>query len=202
MQYCPASACVLICGVVSGDAFTETPSLQPPPFVRGSPTPRPAVGPAVIVTTIVPAEFNVNVRVLAPPGASTLDQFSVTLPEGALGVVGALEFNGYPVLRNGAMAGLITTGDLRRLEAEGRQNEMIEAVMTRKVVHAHPDQTLDTVVLKLAQRELSQLPVVSRSDDSRLLGIITLRDVARAQAKLASMQYSLGPDDTIRPANL
>src|SRR6185503_8406619 len=90
MQYCPASACELICGVVPGDAFTETPSLQPPPFVRGSPTPRPAVGPAVIVTTIVPAEFNVNVRVLAPPGASTLDQFSVTLPEGALGVVGAL----------------------------------------------------------------------------------------------------------------
>jgi len=136
-----------------------------------------------------------------------MTQDVVTLPDDitvaeALGVVGALEFNGYPVLRNGAMAGLITTGDLRRLEAEGRQNEMIEAVMTRKVVHAHPDQTLDTVVLKLAQRELSQLPVVSRSDDGRLLGIITLRDVARAQAKLASMQYSLGPDDTIRPANI
>ena len=139
--------------------------------------------------------------------ASVMTQDVVTLPDDitvaeALGVVGALEFNGYPVLRNGAMAGLITTGDLRRLEAEGRQNEMIEAVMTRKVVHAHPDQTLDTVVLKLAQRELSQLPVVSRSDDGRLLGIITLRDVARAQAKLASMQYSLGPDDTIRPANI
>jgi CIC family chloride channel protein len=100
------------------------------------------------------------------------------------------------------VAGLITTGDLRRLEAEGRQGEMIESVMTRKVVHAHPDQTLDTVVLKLAQRELSQLPVVSRLDDTRLLGIITLRDVARAQARLASMQYSLGPDDTIRPANV
>ena len=100
------------------------------------------------------------------------------------------------------MAGLITTGDMRRLEAEGRQTEMIGSVMTKKVVHAHPDQTLDTVVLKLAQRELSQLPVVSRLDDTRLLGIITLRDIARAQARLAAMQYSLGPDDTIRPANV
>jgi CBS domain-containing protein len=115
--------------------------------------------------------------------------------------VGGLEFNGYPVLRDGGIAGLITTGDLRRLEAEGRQDEMIEAVMTRKIVHAHPDQTLDTVVLKLAQRELSQLPVVSRVDDTRLLGIITLRDVARAQARLAALQYSLGPDDTIQPTN-
>ena len=133
--------------------------------------------------------------------ASVMTQDVVTLPTDitvaeALNVVGRLEFNGYPVLRDGGMAGLITTGDLRRLEAEGRQNEMIEAVMTRKVVHSHPDQTLDQ------QRELSQLPVVSRLDDTRLLGIITLRDVARAQARLASMQYSLGPDDTIRPANV
>src|SRR5262245_56849381 len=72
-QYWPASACVLICGVVAADAFTETLSLQPPPFVRGNPMPRPTVGPAVSVTTIVPAEFSVNVRVLAPPGAITLD---------------------------------------------------------------------------------------------------------------------------------
>jgi CIC family chloride channel protein len=139
--------------------------------------------------------------------ASVMTQDVVTLPDDitlseALDIVGRLEFNGYPVLRDGRMVGLITTGDLRRLEAEGRENEMIGDVMTKKVVHSHPDQTLDTVVLKLAQRELSQIPVVSRADDSRLLGIITLRDVARAQARLASTQYSLGPDDTIRPANV
>jgi CIC family chloride channel protein len=139
--------------------------------------------------------------------ASVMTQDVVTLPHDitireSLDVVGTLEFNGFPVLHDGRMVGLITTGDLRRLEAEGREREVIEAVMTKKIVHAHPDQTLDTVVLKLAQRELSQLPVVSRSDDTRLLGIITLRDVARAQARLASMQYSLGPDDTIRPVNV
>ena len=136
-----------------------------------------------------------------------MTQDVVTLPEDitvaeALDVVGHLEYNGFPVLRDGKMVGLITTNDLRRLKAEGRHDELIENAMTRKVVHAHPDQTLDTVVLKLAQRELSQLPVVSRADDTRLLGIITLRDVARAQSRLASMQYALGPDDTIRPANV
>jgi CIC family chloride channel protein len=138
--------------------------------------------------------------------ASVMTREVVTLPDDitvaeALDLIGRIEFNGYPVLRDGRMVGLITTGDLKRLEAESRQESLIADVMTKKVVHAHPDQTLDTVILKLAQRELSQLPVVSRVDDSRLLGIITLRDVARAQARLASMQYSLGPDDTIRPAN-
>jgi chloride channel protein, CIC family len=139
--------------------------------------------------------------------ASVMTQDVVTLPDDitvgeALDLVGRLEFNGYPVLRDGRMVGLITTGDLRRLEAESQQDDLIVNAMTRKIVHAHPDQTLDTVVLKLAQRELSQLPVVSRVDDTRLLGIITLRDIARAQARLASMQYSLGPDDTIHPTNV
>jgi chloride channel protein, CIC family len=139
--------------------------------------------------------------------ASVMTQDVVTLPDDitvgeALDIVGRLEFNGYPVLRDGRMVGLITTGDLRRLEAENQENHLIVNAMTRKIVHAHPDQTLDTVVLKLAQRELSQLPVVSRVDDTRLLGIITLRDIARAQARLASMQYSLGPDDTIHPNNV
>jgi len=139
--------------------------------------------------------------------ASVMTQEVVTLPDDitvseALDIVGRLEFNGYPVMRDGKMMGLITTGDLRRLEAESRNKEWICDVMTKKVVHAHPDQTLDTVVLKLAQRELSQIPVVSRADDTRLLGIITLRDVARAQARLASSQYSLGPDDTIKPTNV
>jgi len=138
--------------------------------------------------------------------ASVMTRDVVTLPDDitvaeALDLIGRIEFNGYPVLRDGRMVGLITTGDLKRMEAENRQDFLIADVMTKKVVHSHPDQTLDTVILKLAQRELSQLPVVSRVDDTRLLGIITLRDVARAQARLASMQYSLGPDDTIRPAN-
>jgi CIC family chloride channel protein len=136
-----------------------------------------------------------------------MTQDVVTLPHDitvaeALSIVRHLDFNGYPVLRDSRMAGLITTGDLRRLEAEGKQADPISEWMVRKVVHAHPDQTLDTVVLKLAQRELSQLPVVARVDDSRLLGIITLRDIARAQARLASTHYALGPDDTIRPTNL
>jgi CIC family chloride channel protein len=139
--------------------------------------------------------------------ASVMTQDVVTLPDDitvneALDIVGRLEFNGFPVCKEGKLVGVITTNGLKRLEAEGQEGELISSVMTKKVIHAHPDQTLDTVVLKLAQRELSQLPVVSRADDSRLLGIITLRDIARAQARLASSKYSLDQDDTIRPANL
>ena len=139
--------------------------------------------------------------------ASVMTEDVVTLHDDmtvgeALDFVGRLDFNGFPVIHEGRMVGLVTTNDLKRAEAEGKEVDVLSSVMTKKVVHAHPDQTLDTVILKLAQRELSQLPVVSRSDDRRLLGIITLRDVARAQAKLASQKYALDADDTIRPVNL
>jgi CIC family chloride channel protein len=139
--------------------------------------------------------------------ASVMTEDVVTLSDDmrvneALDIVGRLDFNGFPVMNAGRMVGLVTTTDLKRAEAEGKDLQPILTIMVKKVVHAHPDQTLDTVILKLAQREFSQLPVVSRSDDTRLLGIITLRDVARAQAKLASQKYSLDADDTIRPVNI
>ena len=107
-------------------------------------------------------------RALRAPGCVGIDLAGIPANE-----------TGFAVLREGRLVGLITTNDLRRFEAEGREATMITDAKTRKVVHSHPDQTLDTVVLKLAQRELSQVPVVSRMDDTRLLGIITLRDIAR-----------------------
>jgi hypothetical protein len=42
------------------------------------------------VTLIVPAALTVNERLLWPPGATVLDQFSVVGVEGLLGVVGVL----------------------------------------------------------------------------------------------------------------
>jgi CBS domain-containing protein len=47
-------------------------------------------------------------------------------------------------------------------------------------VHAHPDHTLDRIIHRLGREGISQLPVVSRRDTSKLLGIINMDDVTRA----------------------
>lgn len=39
------------------------------------------------------------------------------------------------------MVGPVATGGLRRLEAEGRSHEMVVGAVTKKIAHAHPDQT-------------------------------------------------------------
>jgi CIC family chloride channel protein len=60
-------------------------------------------------------------------------------------------------------------------------------LLTRKVSEnlevAYPDQTLDVAMIKLSRKGVSQLPVVSRKDASKLLGIITLHDIAEALSK-------------------
>jgi len=95
-------------------------------------------------------------------------------------------YHGFPVVDGqGRLAGFITLNDPRRELGKGNGQRLLDEVAVKKVIHAHPDQTLENALLKLGQREISQLPVVSRFDDTQVVGIITLRDIARAQAKLA-----------------
>lgn len=89
----------------------------------------------------------------------------------------------YPVLNeSGQLVGLFTFNDLKRALAAGRGDRRVDEIVSRTLVHAHPDHTLDIVMIKLGRKGISQLPVVSRVNTSRLLGIITMHDVTRALA--------------------
>lgn len=96
--------------------------------------------------------------------------------------------HGFPVIEslNGKqqMAGFITFAELKRLHEEGQGHAAVGEVAIREVFHAHPDHTLDRVMVKMGQEELSLLPVVSRTDQTKLVGVISMRDVVRAQARL------------------
>ena len=91
-------------------------------------------------------------------------------------------FTGLPVMNAaGRMAGIVSESDLRQAQGAGRENEaVIEAATTSYVIHAHPDQSLDSAMAKIGARQISRLPVVSREDPALLLGIITVEDVMNA----------------------
>lgn len=93
-------------------------------------------------------------------------------------------YHSFPVVdRTGRLVGLCTFNDLKRALAAGQNNRSLGEIASRNLVHAHPDHTLQAVMLKLLRKSISQLPVVSRKDTSHLLGIITMHDVAEALAK-------------------
>ena len=97
-----------------------------------------------------------------------------------------LAYSGYPILdENKKLEGMISRYDFRQAQAIQKEDGKItEFATTKYVLHAHPDQSLDSVMAKLGSRRISRLPVVSREDPTRLLGIITSEDVILAFGKV------------------
>jgi CIC family chloride channel protein len=95
--------------------------------------------------------------------------------------------NAYPLLdEGGKLAGVVGTADIERSLSAGEGARCLRDIARPSLVHAHPDHGLDTVLAKLGQFGVSELPVVSRNDPTRLLGVISMRDVARALARAAN----------------
>ncbi|MEE9275726.1 MAG: chloride channel protein, partial [bacterium] len=119
--------------------------------------------------------------------ADAMVRDTVTLPEGisvreALARIRDLPYTGYPVVdEGGRLRGMASQYDFTQAQAAGREEDPLIAIATREyILHAHPDQSLDSVMAKLGSRRISRLPVVSREDPTRLLGIITAEDVIAA----------------------
>ncbi|MEJ2265783.1 MAG: CBS domain-containing protein [Anaerolineales bacterium] len=73
--------------------------------------------------------------------------------------------------------------DYRRSVANGHEQPeklTVKDISTRDVVVAYPDETVGTILRKMAPRDLSRVPVVARDNPHRLLGVIRRNDIVRA----------------------
>jgi CIC family chloride channel protein len=93
-------------------------------------------------------------------------------------------YHAYPVVgEDGRLAGIFTFNDLKRALAKGDGHAKLSDIIDSNVIHAHKDHTLDAVMLKLGRKGVSQLPVVSRRDVTKLVGIITMHDIVEALSR-------------------
>jgi CIC family chloride channel protein len=91
---------------------------------------------------------------------------------------------GFPVLDlNRKLRGIVTLQDLREKVKYGEVNQRISEIMYKNVAVAYPDETLDTVLNRLAKLDIGRLPVVSRDDETELLGLITRSDIINTYNK-------------------
>ncbi len=90
----------------------------------------------------------------------------------------------YPVVdERQRLCGVITRNDLRKwLDDPHPANETLAEVVTDPVV-AHPDEPLRVVVYRMAETGLTRFPVVDRSADRKLVGVIGLRDLLSARTR-------------------
>ncbi|MBN2110485.1 MAG: chloride channel protein [Methanosarcinaceae archaeon] len=91
---------------------------------------------------------------------------------------------GFPVLDSGGkLCGIVTLKDLRDKVKRDEFDKNICEIATREMETAYPDETLDTVLKRLAAKDIGRLPVVSRDDNKQLLGIITRSDIVKLYDK-------------------
>ncbi|MEW6771405.1 MAG: chloride channel protein [Bacillota bacterium] len=89
-------------------------------------------------------------------------------------------YHGFPVVdEEGLLAGVVTQTDVRRFLGKRESELTVSDIATKSPFVVHPDQSLDWV-LDAAEDEYGHIPVVSRDDGRRLVGLLQRHDIIRA----------------------
>ena len=114
-------------------------------------------------------------------------------------------FLGFPVLdEKNKLWGIVTLQDMERVLSENIikiRGLTVEDVAVVEPVTVYPDEPIWTAIQKMAPRDLARLPVVSRDNTGRLLGLISRSDILRAyDVAIVRKQRGqmLGEDVTLR----
>jgi len=99
-------------------------------------------------------------------------------------------FDAWPVVGAEDLWGMVRTSELKRAEADGASNKKIAEILGQRpptghptaeeFPHVHPDHSLSVALERMGSSGLHVLPVVSRANLRRLMGIIALNDVLDA----------------------
>lgn len=133
-------------------------------------------------------------HVLRDKGAAVFTLTAETTLEAACTELHAKKVGALVVLdAEGSVYGVLSERDLVREIARrgvGALTQTVGSAMTRDVITAHPDESLDDCLGRMTDRRVRHLPVLS---DGRLIGIISIGDlvkhrIAAVEAEAAAMQ--------------
>lgn len=84
--------------------------------------------------------------------------------------------SGVPVMRDGALAGIVSRRDVERAERDDALDLPVSGRMTHRVRTIEVDATLEDALARMTDHEVGRLPVLRRG---QLVGILTRSDVLR-----------------------
>ena len=102
-------------------------------------------------------------------------------------IMAEIDAGAMPVGENDRLVGMITDRDIAiRAVAQGKgpDTPVRDVMSTEQVLYCYEDEELDHVAKNMSQQQVRRLPVVNR--DKRLVGIVSLGNIAQAETKAAS----------------
>ncbi|RME08638.1 MAG: CBS domain-containing protein [Anaerolineae bacterium] len=104
--------------------------------------------------------------------------------------------HGFPVVNEaGELCGIVSLEDFRRVSGEDGVPEhlTVDDIATHDVITVFPDEPLRVALQRMAPRDLSRLPVVSRNNPKKLIGVLRRRNIIRAyEIGLMRRGFALG----------
>ena len=110
----------------------------------------------------------------------------VTIKEAA-GLMNKYEIGCLIAVKKGKVSGILTERDLlKRVVAESKDASKLRVrdVMTSPLIVADPKMDLGEAVKLMFERKIKKLPVV---EDKRLIGLVSLTDIARFQPQMMGL---------------
>ncbi len=87
------------------------------------------------------------------------------------------EFRTWLVMDSRGVVGVVSLTKLQQALAEGADKKMSDLIDPVAFPHVHSDQGLELALERMGTNQIEVLPVVSRADVHKLLGVVTLPDV-------------------------
>jgi CIC family chloride channel protein len=88
----------------------------------------------------------------------------------------------FPVVdRDGQLMGILSLTDIRRVMLEKEIHKLVVAkdIAVEGVLMVTPEDNLNTVLEKMTEAEIRELPVVSKEDSKRVISRLSRKDVIR-----------------------
>jgi CIC family chloride channel protein len=100
--------------------------------------------------------------------------------------------HGLPVIdANDNLSGLLSIRDLENGLKEGTPQSLVSQFCTRDVLTAYPDETMGTALRRMGSLDVGRLPVVSRENPKKLVGILSRTNLVRAYDLALSRRAAL-----------
>jgi len=106
--------------------------------------------------------------------------------------------HGLPVIdRDGRLYGMVTLSDIESRITSDAKHLTAADIATTKLITAYPDQSLSELIdhLRMGTGEIPRIPVVSRKDPTKLVGMLRRQDIIKGYAKTLATIHGTDDED-------